>query len=128
MNRARGEVALEIAGKKHTLCLTLGALAEIESALGAEGFAALEARLSAVRARDLLAILAALLRGGGHPYTDEETAALKVDVAAATRAIAQAFAAAGLAGKNEEAPAKKARAPRGRTGFPGGASSASRSA
>jgi hypothetical protein len=102
MNRARGEVGLEIGGQTHTLCLTLGALAEIEAALGAESFAALEERMARLSARDLVAILAALLRGGGHPYTDEETAALKVNVAAASRAIAETFAAAGLAAKEKD--------------------------
>ncbi len=128
MNRARGEVALDIAGKTHTLCLTLGALAEIEAALGAESFAGLEARMAQLRARDLVAILAALLRGGGHPYTDEEAAALKVDVAAASRAIAETFAAAGLSAREKDAPPGEGRAPpRGREkSSPGGASSASR--
>lgn len=33
-NRARGEARLEIEGRERVLCLTLGALAEIETALG----------------------------------------------------------------------------------------------
>lgn len=34
-NRRRGEVAVELGGKRYTLCLTLGALAELEEAFGA---------------------------------------------------------------------------------------------
>lgn len=36
MNPQRGEVALDIGGETRKLCLTLGALAEIEAALGCE--------------------------------------------------------------------------------------------
>jgi hypothetical protein len=129
MNRARGEVALEIAGKAHTLCLTLGALAEIETALEAESFAGLEERMARLKASDLVAILGALLRGGGYPYTDEEVRALKVELGTASRAIAEAFAAAGLSARERVEPPGEERAPRGRgrareRSAPGGASSA----
>ena len=67
MNPQRGEIALEIEGETYTLCLTLGALAEIEGALGCESLKDLTARLKAISARDLSLLLAALLRGGGAP-------------------------------------------------------------
>lgn len=127
MNRARGEVHLDIAGKRHALCLTLGALAEIEAALGADGLLALEGRMARVSARDLVAIAGALLRGGGHPYTDEEVAALPLDLAVASRAVTEAFAAAGLAGgaagpeQRSGAGAGNPPAPPGQSPSPGGA-------
>ena len=80
-NRRRGEVAATFGGVPYTLCLTLGALAELEDRLGAEDVVALGERFAAgrPRARDLLALLAASLRGGGHALTDAEVAALPLD-------------------------------------------------
>ncbi len=40
-NTYRGEIAAEIGGKRRTLVLTLGALAELESAFGASDLMAL---------------------------------------------------------------------------------------
>ena len=45
MNGARGEVTLCIDGCEHTLCLTLGALAEIETAFGCSSLSELQARM-----------------------------------------------------------------------------------
>lgn len=96
VNAMRGEVILEIGGKKLTLCLTLGALAEIETALGGEGLAHFASAMKALRARDITAILGALLRGGGNPLSDDEVGAMRIDITRAVAAIADAFAAAGL--------------------------------
>lgn len=97
VNAARGEVAFEAGGRSFTLCLTLGALAEIEAGLGLSGLDALEARLKQPRAADIAVLLGALIRGGGHDVADAELRAWPLDLAAATRAIAAAFRAAGLA-------------------------------
>lgn len=77
-NRRRGEVALALGQQRYTLCLTLGALAELEDAFGVEDLAALAERFGSGRlsARDLLTLLAAALRGGGHALADEEVARL----------------------------------------------------
>jgi hypothetical protein len=77
-NPHRGEVDCQIGGRRLTLCLTLGALAEIEDAFGADGLAALAARLQSANlsARDLCRILAAAARGGGSPVTADELAGL----------------------------------------------------
>jgi hypothetical protein len=101
-NRARGEVAFDIEGVPHTLCLTLGALAEIEGGLGLEALTDLEARLKAPRVADLAVVLGALLRGGGHDLTDQTLLARQVDLPSAAEAIGRAFAAAGLAGKSPQ--------------------------
>lgn len=77
-NRRRGEVALAFAGRDWTLCLTLGALAELESSFGVEDLAALGERFASGRlsGRDLVTILTVALRGGGHEVTEAEVAAL----------------------------------------------------
>lgn len=80
-NRRRGEVPLALGPERYTLCLTLGALAELEEALGAGDLAGLAERFSGGRlaARDLIALLGAALRGGGHPLDDAAVAALPLD-------------------------------------------------
>ena len=74
----RGEVALRLAGRQYRLCLTLGALAELETALGAGSLGALGERLGAggLTSADLIAILGAAMRGGGEAITDAELACL----------------------------------------------------
>ena len=77
-NRRRGEVALQLGGTRYTLCLTLGALAELEDAFGAQDLTALADRFGTGRlsSRDLLTLLAVALRGGGHAMGDAEVANL----------------------------------------------------
>ena len=97
MNAARGETELVIGGQARRLCLTLGALAEIEAAFGCVRISDLEARMRSLSAADLVIVLAALLRGGGE--NELATRLNEVDVApgAAARAVAEAFRL-GLAG------------------------------
>lgn len=95
MNRLRGERRIAIDGADHLLCLTLGALAEIETAFGLGDLSELEARLKAPRAEDIALVLAALLRGGGNPLSREEILAKDIDVFSAVAAIGEVFAAAG---------------------------------
>ena len=64
-NGARGEAVAVLAGAERRLCLTLGALAELETAFGLSGWEALSERLRNLSPGDLLIVLAALLRGGG---------------------------------------------------------------
>lgn len=93
-NGARGEAVATLAGAQRTLCLTLGALAEIETALGLESVGALAERLRALSGRDLLAVLAALLRGGGERDLAADLDRVAVDPREAAEAVAKAFAAA----------------------------------
>lgn len=67
-----GEVALTIDGERRALKLTLGALAELEERLGADSLLALVQRFEGGRfsARDVIAVLVAGLRGGGHGAMD----------------------------------------------------------
>jgi hypothetical protein len=77
-NRRRGEVALQLGDTRYTLCLTLGALAELEDAFGVQDLMALTERFGTGRlsSRDLLTLLAVALRGGGHEMSDAEVASL----------------------------------------------------
>lgn len=84
---------MELAGERRRLCLTLGALAEIEGGLGVRGIEALAVRLGALSATDLVVVLGALLRGGGEAAFAERLALEPVDPAQAARAVADAFRA-----------------------------------
>ncbi len=80
-NLYRGEIEAELGGARRTLVLTLGALAELESAFGADDLMALAERFGSgrVSARDLIRIIAAGLRGAGSNVSDDEVAAMTVD-------------------------------------------------
>jgi hypothetical protein len=84
-NKHRGEIAAELGGRQHTLVLTLGALAELESAFGADDLVALAERFGSGRlsARDLSRIIGAGLRGAGEAVTDDEVAAMTAEGGAA---------------------------------------------
>lgn len=77
-NSRRGEIAAIFDGAPRRLVLTLGALAELETAFGVDGLAALGQRFESggLRSRDLAAIIAAGLRGAGEAITDEDAARL----------------------------------------------------
>lgn len=84
-----------LAGTERRLCLTLGALAEIETALGVSGLAGLAERMRVLSAKDLMAVLAALLRGGGEGALAGELDRAPIDPREAAEAVAAAFVAAG---------------------------------
>lgn len=79
-NKHRGEIDAEIGGVTRTLVLTLGALAELEAAFGADDLVALAERFGSGRltARDLTRIIGAGLRGAGEAVSDDEVARLSV--------------------------------------------------
>jgi len=80
-NTQRGEIEAVIGGERVVLCLTLGALAELESRLNAGDLVGLAERFGEgrVSARDLTAILGAGLRGGGNDVTDDDLARMTVE-------------------------------------------------
>ena len=80
-NRHRGEIEAEIGGVRRRLVLTLGALAELEDAFGAEDLVALTERFGAgrMKPRDLTRIIGAGLRGAGESVSDDEVAAMAID-------------------------------------------------
>ncbi len=81
VNIHRGEIEAKIDGKKLILCLTLGALAELESSFDAKNLVSLGERFSSgkISARHLIIILGAGLRGGGNDISDEELANLPIE-------------------------------------------------
>lgn len=80
-NRRRGEVEAVIDGERRVLCLTLGSLAELETAFGAGDLGGLAERFSSgrIKAADMIRILGAGLRGAGNLYSDDEVAAMSVE-------------------------------------------------
>ena len=113
VNRYRGEISARLDGQEHTLCLTLGALAELEAAFGAEDLLALAERFSSgrIKSSDALRIIAAGLRGAGHAVCDEDVARMKVEggaagyIAIVARLLAATFGESG-AGEGATAPGK----------------------
>ena len=111
-NARRGEIVAELDGTRKRLCLTLGALAELESAFAAEDLAALVARFSTgkLSARDMARVIGAGLRGAGAAAGDADVlamptpggaagfAAIVADLLAAT--FGEARPAGGDAGAN----------------------------
>jgi hypothetical protein len=85
VNAHRGEIEAELSGQRYTLCLTLGALAEIEHAYGGQDLIAIAERFETGRiaATDAIRVIGAGLRGAGHAVSDEEVAAMSVEGGAA---------------------------------------------
>jgi hypothetical protein len=77
-NRRRGEVVAELDGREWRLRLTLGALAELESAFAAQDVNALVERFATGRlsAGDMAKVIGAGLRGGGADVADEAVLAM----------------------------------------------------
>jgi hypothetical protein len=111
-NRHRGEISAVLHGRERNLCLTLGALAELEASFGAEDLVALAARFETGRlsARDIIKIIGCGLRGAGEAVSDAEVAAMRTEGGAAGFAriaaalIRETFGAAetGIAGEARE--------------------------
>ena len=86
INAKRGEVMWSFAGRDYRLCLTFGALAELEHHFESVGIVALSERLSrgALSADDLVALLAAGLRGANEKVTPQDIRALPLAEALAS--------------------------------------------
>ena len=80
-NAQRGEIDAVIGGETKTLCLTLGALAELETRLQAGDLVGLAERFAGGRisARDITAIIGAGLRGAGHAIGDDDLARMAIE-------------------------------------------------
>lgn len=97
-NPLAGEVEIEVDGQRRTAKLTLGALAELETVLGAESLLAVVERFETGRfsSRDVLAVLVAGLRGGGWDGRAEDLLTVEIGggAAGAARAAAELLARA----------------------------------
>lgn len=89
-NRARGEVTLEIDERPVRLCVTLGALAELEAAFDVGALAELGERLAHLTASDLIVVLSALT-SGDEQLSTATLATARIDPKAAANAVAEAF-------------------------------------
>lgn len=120
-NRHRGEIAAILDGRERTLCLTLGALAELEATFGADDLVALTERFAGGRlsARDIIRIVGCGLRGAGEAVGDDEVAAMRAEGGAAGFARIAAELIRATFGETEENPPmpqqeQAARSPGGR--------------
>lgn len=105
-NRQRGEIIAKLDGAEHKLCLTLGALAELESAFCAEDLKGLVGRISTgnLSALDMTRIIGAGLRGAGAEITDEDVSAMQADgsMTGFARIVSELMAATfGIAGSHD---------------------------
>ena len=77
-NKHRGEIEAELGGRTWRLCLTLGALAELEDSLGEPDIMSLCQRFEKgrLRALDAIHLIGAGLRGAGNEVSDDEVARL----------------------------------------------------
>jgi hypothetical protein len=84
-NRRRGEIDADLDGRAYRLCLTLGALAELEAAYAADDLGALVERFSRGRlsATDMIRVIGAGLRGAGNDVSDDDVRAMRSDAGAA---------------------------------------------
>lgn len=84
-NPQRGELAAILDGAEYRLCLTLGALAELEASYAAEDLGALVSRFAAgkLSATDIARVIGAGLRGGGQPIGDDDVMRMRCEGGAA---------------------------------------------
>lgn len=91
VNEKRGEVAIEINGKHHKLCLTLGALAELETAFSATDLKDLGQKMGCLSAGEILIVLLILLKGGGVVFEIETLKTSDLNPKIAAQKIAECF-------------------------------------
>ena len=80
-NRQRGEIEAVLDGRPWTLCLTLGALAELEAALDVHDLMGLAQRFGEGRlaTKDAIRVIGAGLRGAGNDVSDGQVAAMRAE-------------------------------------------------
>lgn len=106
-NRYRGEVTAVLDGRQWTMCLTLGALAELERTFQVSDMTALVERFSSgtLSARDATAIIGAGLRGAGNSVDDDQVARMTANGGAAGFAAVVTELLTATFGSAEEASA-----------------------
>lgn len=80
-NRRRGEIEAVLDGRTHTLCLTLGALAELESAFQAENLMMLANRFEKgqLTSKDIAVLIRCGLKGAGEDVSMEAVMAMQTE-------------------------------------------------
>lgn len=104
-NRQRGEVTIEgPEGKTYTLCLTLGAIAQIEEEIeGIDSLTDVDQVFSeSPKMRDVITIFVALLNGGGHSDIDRKSMMTwNIPLTTLMEKIRDVFAASGFGDEDE---------------------------
>jgi Protein of unknown function (DUF3356). len=103
-NRQRGEVKIiGPGGEEFKLCLTLGAIAQIEEELGVESLTEIDTVMGKARMKDVLTIFIALLHGGGHEeVTRKDMMKWDVTIKELMESIRETFKAAGFDSEEDE--------------------------
>lgn len=103
-NKQRGEVTIQgPEGKEYKLCLTLGAIAQIEDGLGVESLTKIDEVMSKARMKDVLTIFVALLNGGGNKeITSKDMIDWDVSIQDLMEVIRECFNAAGFEADKDE--------------------------
>jgi len=104
-NKQRGEVkVVGPEGVEYKLCLTLGAIAQIEDEIeGIESLSEVDKVFNKAKMKDVVTIFVALLNGGGHTeITRKDMMTWDVPLKDLMAAIREAFQAAGFNDDGEE--------------------------
>ena len=103
-NKQRGAVTIEgPGGEEFTLCLTLGAIAQIEEEIeGIESLSEIDTVMNKARMKDVVTIFVALLNGGGHDVGRKDMMRWDVPLPDLMTGVREAFAAAGFNADGEE--------------------------
>lgn len=104
-NKQRGEVLIEgPEGKQYKLCLTLGAIEQLETELGLDSLADIDQVFgSKPSMKSVNTILLALLHGGGNADLDRKSLmAWPLDLNGLMEKIREAFAAAGFGDDDDD--------------------------
>ena len=115
-NKYRGEISAKLDGRDYRLCLSLGALAELETAFGEDDMIALACRFETgrLKAHDAIRVIGAGLRGAGNDVSNEAVAAMRSDdgaggfVSIVVRLLAATFG--GGESADHDAPREEGRA------------------
>ena len=105
-NANRGEISADLDGKSWNLCLTLGALASLETKLEAQNLSELTQKFSKGQfsSDEIIKILHAAIIGGGHEITEAEVANLQVEggIGGYVKIVARLFEVTFMPLENEE--------------------------
>ena len=110
VNSRRGEVEAFLDGRSYRLCLTLGALAELEHSFGEADMVALTKRFEDGRlsSSDAIKIIGAGVRGGGEDISDVEIGGMSAELGAVgfvdivTRLLSATFGGAQDCGERDD--------------------------
>ena len=108
-NKRRGEIEFETGGNTYIMCMTLGAMAEIEEVFELESISDLGDAFAGgkIQTKKLIGLLGALIRGGGQDISNEEIGQFDLD---AVEAFGKAMDAINVQAGGQQSPKPKAKA------------------